>query len=263
MERLKRLSLLDVALAAVITLTVPAEYHWAKAAGWDWWNAAAWPVAADAYVLQALRAHKDQLLAMTLMAGSVAAAHILPEQYPVRPDGTGGLPAPILGAAAAVAAGILWRVERLQSGLRRDAAKAAARAAEAEHRLQLEADARRATAAQEETNRLAAAELAQRQRETALTEAQLAEQATARKVAERVARKATPPATDEQQPGAEDILMHAARKAADTIRARGESLTRDRLRDQLKADGKLSGGRLNERAGQLLAALKSEQRRAG
>jgi flagellar biosynthesis GTPase FlhF len=257
MERLKRLSLLDVALAAVITLTVPAEYHWARAAGWDAWNAAAWPVAADAYVLQALRAHKDQLLAMTLMAGSVAAAHILPTEYPH------GLPAPILGAAAAVAAGILWRVERLQSGLRHLNATAEAEAAEAQHRLQLEEDARRATAAQEETNRLAAAELEQRRRETELAAAQLAEQEAARKAAERQQRRQPPPAELQAAPGAEDILMHAARRAAETVRARGEALTRDRLRDQMIADGKLVGGRRNERAGQLLAALKSESRRAG
>ncbi len=252
--------LIDVALVAVLVLCATGEFAWAVLAGWPPEVAWAWPVAVDCYAIQAFRARKDVPFAMLIIGSSVALAHVLGDQYPK------GLPAWWTAGAGLAVPVIFWRIERLQGGIMQSRRVAVAEAQAAALREQEREDARRATAAQEVANRIEADRLQLERDQLEQRDRELGEQEAARKATEREQRRQQReprPTVQTEQAGAEDILLPAARKAADRIRARGESVNRDRLRDQLIADGKLTGGRRNERAGVLLRQLREEERRAG
>jgi hypothetical protein len=95
-----------VAAAFALAATATAEYEIARAIGMNQWIAAAVPGALDAYVVRALRAHREVLAAVIAMVGVNAASHlvtagILPVEWP------------LITAVSAIAPLVLWRVHAL------------------------------------------------------------------------------------------------------------------------------------------------------
>lgn len=106
MKHLPKDGLKWVAAAFALAATATAEYEIARAIGMNQWIAAAVPGALDAYVVRALRAHREVLMAVIAMVGVNAASHlvtagILPVEWP------------LITAVSAIAPLVLWRVHAL------------------------------------------------------------------------------------------------------------------------------------------------------
>lgn len=106
MKHLPKDGLKWVAAAFALAATATAEYEIARAIGMNQWIAAAVPGALDAYVVRALRAHREVLTAVIAMVGVNAASHlvtagILPVEWP------------LITAVSAIAPLVLWRVHAL------------------------------------------------------------------------------------------------------------------------------------------------------
>lgn len=95
-----------VAAGFALAATASAEYELARAIGMDKVIAAAVPGALDAYVVRALRAHREVLTAVLAMVGVNAASHLV----------TAGVLAVdwrLITAVSAIAPLVLWRVHAL------------------------------------------------------------------------------------------------------------------------------------------------------
>lgn len=95
-----------VAACFALVATASAEYELARAIGMDQWVAVAVPGALDAYVLRALRAHREVLTAVLAMVGVNAASHLLTAGHLY-------LDWPLITAVSAIAPLVLWRVHAL------------------------------------------------------------------------------------------------------------------------------------------------------
>lgn len=95
-----------VAACFALVATASAEYELARAIGMDEWVAVAVPGALDAYVLRALRAHREVLTAVLAMVGVNAASHLLTAGHLY-------LDWPLITAVSAIAPLVLWRVHAL------------------------------------------------------------------------------------------------------------------------------------------------------
>lgn len=95
-----------VAACFALVATASAEYELARAIGMDRWVAIAVPGALDAYVLRALRAHREVLTAVLAMVGVNAASHLLTAGHLY-------LDWPLITAVSAIAPLVLWRVHAL------------------------------------------------------------------------------------------------------------------------------------------------------
>ena len=89
-----------------LAATATAEYEIAREIGMNQWIAAAVPGALDAYVVRALRTHREVLTSVVAMVGVNAASHlvtagILPVEWP------------LITAVSAIAPLVLWRVHAL------------------------------------------------------------------------------------------------------------------------------------------------------
>lgn len=104
-------SLKWVAAGCALVATASAEYEIARTIGMNEWVAAAVPGALDAYVLRALRAHREVLVAVLAMIGVNAASHLVT---------AGLLPLDwkLVTAVSAIAPLVLWRVHALGAGAR-------------------------------------------------------------------------------------------------------------------------------------------------
>lgn len=97
-----------VAAGFALAATASAEYELARAIGMDKVIAAAVPGALDAYVVRALRAHREVLTAVLAMVGVNAASHLV----------TAGVLAVdwrLITAVSAIAPLVLWRVHALST----------------------------------------------------------------------------------------------------------------------------------------------------
>ena len=98
-----------VAAAFALTATVHAEYALARAIGMHEWVALAVPGALDAYVVRALRAHREVFTAVVVLVFVNAASHLV---------SAGLLPAlnwVTITAVSAIAPLVLWRVHALST----------------------------------------------------------------------------------------------------------------------------------------------------
>lgn len=104
--RLPRDYLAWASLLAALVVTASAEYHLARAAGFDQYTAAALPAALDIYAVRALRARRDVAAAVVAMIATNAASHLA---------AAGLLPVdwPLVVGVSAIAPVTLWRVHRL------------------------------------------------------------------------------------------------------------------------------------------------------
>lgn len=105
-ERIPRDLLKWTAAGFALVATATAEYEIARAIGMNEWIAAAVPGALDAYVVRALRTHREVLTSVVAMVGVNAASHlvtagILPVEWP------------LITAVSAIAPLVLWRVHAL------------------------------------------------------------------------------------------------------------------------------------------------------
>lgn len=97
-----------VAAGFALAATASAEYDLARAIGMNEWIAMAVPGALDAYVVRALRAHREVLTAVLAMVGVNAASHLV----------TAGILAVdwrLITAVSAIAPLVLWRVHALST----------------------------------------------------------------------------------------------------------------------------------------------------
>lgn len=97
-----------VAAGFALAATASAEYDLARAIGMNEWIAVAVPGALDAYVVRALRAHREVLTAVLAMVGVNAASHLV----------TAGILAVdwrLITAVSAIAPLVLWRVHALST----------------------------------------------------------------------------------------------------------------------------------------------------
>ena len=95
-----------VAAACALVATASAEYELARAIGMNPWVALAVPGALDAYVVRALRAHREVLTSVLAMVGVNAVSHLLTAGVLV-------LDWRIITAVSAIAPLVLWRVHAL------------------------------------------------------------------------------------------------------------------------------------------------------
>lgn len=95
-----------VAAAFALVATATAEYDLARAIGMNEWVAAAVPGALDAYVVRALRAHREVLTAVLAMVAVNAASHLVTA-------GVLKVEWPLITAVSAIAPLVLWRVHAL------------------------------------------------------------------------------------------------------------------------------------------------------
>jgi len=86
--------------------TASAEYELARAIGMHPWIAAAVPGALDAYVVRALRAHREVLTAVLAMVAVNAASHLVTASVL-------SMGWPLITAVSAIAPLVLWRVHAL------------------------------------------------------------------------------------------------------------------------------------------------------
>lgn len=105
-ERVPKDLLKWTAAGFALVATATAEYEIARAIGMNEWIAAAVPGALDAYVVRALRTHREVLTSVVAMVGVNAASHlvtagILPVEWP------------LITAVSAIAPLVLWRVHAL------------------------------------------------------------------------------------------------------------------------------------------------------
>jgi hypothetical protein len=105
-ERLPKDLLKWTAAGFALAATATAEYEIAREIGMNQWIAAAVPGALDAYVVRALRTHREVLTSVVAMVGVNAASHlvtagILPVEWP------------LITAVSAIAPLVLWRVHAL------------------------------------------------------------------------------------------------------------------------------------------------------
>lgn len=89
-----------------LVATATAEYELARAIGMNEWVAAAVPGALDAYVVRALRAHREVLTAVLAMVAVNAASHLVTA-------GVLKVEWPLITAVSAIAPLVLWRVHAL------------------------------------------------------------------------------------------------------------------------------------------------------
>ena len=97
-----------VAAGFALVATASAEYELARAIGMDTWIAAAVPGALDAYVVRALRSHREVLTAVLAMVGVNAASHLVTA-------GVLHVGWPLITAVSAIAPLVLWRVHALST----------------------------------------------------------------------------------------------------------------------------------------------------
>lgn len=97
-----------VAAAFALVATASAEYALARAIGMHWLIAAAVPGALDAYVVRALRAHREVLTAVLAMVAVNAASHLVTAGVLV-------MHWSLITAVSAIAPLVLWRVHALGS----------------------------------------------------------------------------------------------------------------------------------------------------
>lgn len=95
-----------VAAAFALVATATAEYDLARAIGMNEWVAAAVPGALDAYVVRALRTHREVLTAVLAMVAVNAASHLVTA-------GVLKVEWPLITAVSAIAPLVLWRVHAL------------------------------------------------------------------------------------------------------------------------------------------------------
>jgi len=97
-----------VAAGFALVATASAEYEIARAIGMNEWVAIAVPGALDAYVIRALRAHREVLTAVIAMVLVNAASHLVTAQI---------LPLDwrLITAVSAIAPLVLWRVHALRT----------------------------------------------------------------------------------------------------------------------------------------------------
>ena len=97
-----------VAAGFALAATASAEYDLARAIGMNEWIAVAVPGALDAYVVRALRAHREVLTAVLAMVGVNAASHLVT---------AGIMPVDwrLITAVSAIAPLVLWRVHALST----------------------------------------------------------------------------------------------------------------------------------------------------
>ena len=97
-----------VAAGFALAATASAEYDLACAIGMNEWIAVAVPGALDAYVVRALRAHREVLTAVLAMVGVNAASHLVT---------AGIMPVDwrLITAVSAIAPLVLWRVHALST----------------------------------------------------------------------------------------------------------------------------------------------------
>lgn len=97
-----------VAAGFALVATASAEYDLARAIGMNEWIAMAVPGALDAYVVRALRAHREVLTAVLTMVGVNAASHLVT---------AGIMPVDwrLITAVSAIPPLVLWRVHALST----------------------------------------------------------------------------------------------------------------------------------------------------
>lgn len=106
MKHLPKDKLKWAAAAFALVATATAEYELARAIGMNQWVAAAVPGALDAYVVRALRAHREVLTAVLAMVAVNAASHLVSA-------GVLKVEWPLITAVSAIAPLVLWRVHAL------------------------------------------------------------------------------------------------------------------------------------------------------
>jgi hypothetical protein len=97
-----------VAAGFALVATASAEYELARAIGMNEWISAAVPGALDAYVVRALRSHREVLTAVLAMVGVNASSHLVTAGVLV-------VEWPLITAVSAIAPLVLWRVHALST----------------------------------------------------------------------------------------------------------------------------------------------------